>query len=337
MIDQQVLGHARVRHQHRRRRPLRALPRLGRGRPQGRRPAGRRRPRQRGGGVPPDVAARPGSRHLWLNRAMLAHRQRRPRAGRGGDGPRSPTRACCAATASSRSCASTAAGPYALDEHLARMARSAANLRLPFDVDAVRADARALLEAAEARPTRMLRMVVTRGGRRIALVEPLPDAPRDARAGHVTYAPTRLLDGIKSLSYGANMLATRLAKEHGRRRGAARHAARPRARGADAHARSALARRRDARHAAARRPRPRLDHPPRRCIELVAGRRAPDHARRAARRRRRRSSPRRRARCRPSARRRRRAARGPGPADARSAARRFDEPPSRARWPGSPA
>jgi branched-chain amino acid aminotransferase len=31
----------------------------------------------------------------------------------------------------------------------------------------------------------------------------------------VTYAPPRLLDGIKSLSYGANMLATRLAKEAG--------------------------------------------------------------------------------------------------------------------------
>ena len=29
------------------------------------------------------------------------------------------------------------------------------------------------------------------------------------------YAPTRILDGVKSLSYGANMLATRLAKEQG--------------------------------------------------------------------------------------------------------------------------
>jgi branched-chain amino acid aminotransferase len=31
----------------------------------------------------------------------------------------------------------------------------------------------------------------------------------------VTYSPTRVLDGVKSLSYAANMLATRLAKEQG--------------------------------------------------------------------------------------------------------------------------
>ena len=31
----------------------------------------------------------------------------------------------------------------------------------------------------------------------------------------VTYAPTRILDGVKSLSYAANMLASRLAREEG--------------------------------------------------------------------------------------------------------------------------
>ena len=31
----------------------------------------------------------------------------------------------------------------------------------------------------------------------------------------VTYAPTRVLDGVKSLSYAANMLATRIAREQG--------------------------------------------------------------------------------------------------------------------------
>jgi branched-chain amino acid aminotransferase len=35
------------------------------------------------------------------------------------------------------------------------------------------------------------------------------------RLASVTYAPPRILDGVKSLSYGGNMLATRLAKERG--------------------------------------------------------------------------------------------------------------------------
>jgi len=37
--------------------------------------------------------------------------------------------------------------PFALEEHLERMARSAQSLRLAFDTDAVRADAHALIAA----------------------------------------------------------------------------------------------------------------------------------------------------------------------------------------------
>src|SRR6202012_3849752 len=47
------------------------------------------------------------------------------------------------------------------------------------------------------------------------LTEPMVQTPEHVRLSSVTYAPTRIPDGIKSLSYGANMLAGRLARERG--------------------------------------------------------------------------------------------------------------------------
>jgi branched-chain amino acid aminotransferase len=104
--------------------------------------------------------------------------------------------------------------PFALADHLARLDRTCAGLRLPYDGDALRSEISALLEAsgeAEA----LMRIVLTRGGRRVLTIEPLPDRPAAFRVATVTYATTRVLDGLKTLSYGANMLAGRLARERG--------------------------------------------------------------------------------------------------------------------------
>jgi branched-chain amino acid aminotransferase len=104
--------------------------------------------------------------------------------------------------------------PYAWEEHLARLGRTCAGLRLAPDFEAIRAEAEALLAAA-GEPKSLLRLVVTRGGRRIAIVEPLPVRGVTARVATITYAPTRVLNGLKTLSYAGNMLAVRLAKEQG--------------------------------------------------------------------------------------------------------------------------
>ncbi len=106
--------------------------------------------------------------------------------------------------------------PFAFEDHLARLQRSAASLRLPLDTEAVRADAHRLLAQAGSGPDHdLLRIVITRGGRRLLLTEPLASTPERIRLLPITYSPTRVLDGVKSLSYAANMLASRLAREGG--------------------------------------------------------------------------------------------------------------------------
>jgi branched-chain amino acid aminotransferase len=106
--------------------------------------------------------------------------------------------------------------PFAMEEHMQRMERSASNLRLPVDLEAIRADAGRLLAHVGSGPEhQLMRIVVTRGGRRLLLTEPLPPMPEQVRLGPVTYSPTLVLDGVKSLSYGANMLCSRLARERG--------------------------------------------------------------------------------------------------------------------------
>src|ERR671923_2146370 len=106
---------------------------------------------------------------------------------------------------------------FALADHLDRLERSAANLRLDeVPRSELESEIPQLLEdRGGAEFDGCLRVVLTRGGHRLLLTEPLPATPERVRLGVVEYAPTRVLDGIKSLSYGANMLCGRLARERG--------------------------------------------------------------------------------------------------------------------------
>ncbi|TQM43366.1 aminotransferase class IV [Pseudonocardia cypriaca] len=104
--------------------------------------------------------------------------------------------------------------PFAWDEHVERLKRSAANVRLEFDLDAALAEVDALLERVGA-VDGALRLLITRGGRRVVIVGPLPQRPPAITLGTIQYAPTRVLDAVKSLSYAANMLASRVAREGG--------------------------------------------------------------------------------------------------------------------------
>jgi branched-chain amino acid aminotransferase len=104
--------------------------------------------------------------------------------------------------------------PFALVDHLDRLQRSAGAIELEFDRAALEAEIEALLgEAGEV--DGQLRLIVTRGGRRIAATEPIPEHLEALSLATVTYSPTVILDGVKSLSYAANMQATRIAKGKG--------------------------------------------------------------------------------------------------------------------------
>jgi branched-chain amino acid aminotransferase len=104
--------------------------------------------------------------------------------------------------------------PLALGEHLDRLERSAAAIELPVERGLLEAELAELLRSHGERDAQ-LRIVITRGGRRIAATEPLPEQTASVRVASVTYNPTVILTGVKSLSYAANMQATRIAKAAG--------------------------------------------------------------------------------------------------------------------------
>ena len=104
--------------------------------------------------------------------------------------------------------------PFGFTDHFDRLDRSAAGIFLEYDRPAFERETRALIEE-QGRHDNALRLVLTRGGRRIAIIEPLPEFKHGLSLSGVRYQPTIVLNQLKTLSYGGNMRATRLAQRDG--------------------------------------------------------------------------------------------------------------------------
>jgi branched-chain amino acid aminotransferase len=104
--------------------------------------------------------------------------------------------------------------PFALDDHLDRLERSCQGIFLEWDRKAFEDEVDALLAENE-HDAAALRLLVTRGGRRIAMIEEPTGFEHGIALSSVRYQPTVILTGLKTLSYAANMAATRLAQRDG--------------------------------------------------------------------------------------------------------------------------
>lgn len=104
--------------------------------------------------------------------------------------------------------------PFGMVDHLDRLDRSAEGIFLEYDRATFEREIDALI-AEHGKHDAALRLVLTRGGRRIAIIEPLPDFRHGLRLSGVRYQSTIVLTHLKTLSYGGNMRATRLAQRDG--------------------------------------------------------------------------------------------------------------------------
>ena len=104
--------------------------------------------------------------------------------------------------------------PFGMTDHLDRLDRSAAGIFLEYDRPTFEREIDALIDE-HGKHDAALRLVLTRGGRRIAIIEPLPEFRHGLTLSGVRYQPTIVLNQLKTLSYGGNMRATRLAQRDG--------------------------------------------------------------------------------------------------------------------------
>jgi branched-chain amino acid aminotransferase len=120
--------------------------------------------------------------------------------------------------------------PFALSRHLVRLGRSAAGLGLPEpDLDQIRAGALAVVEAPGLAPLARMRITVTggiaplgseRGGSPVTAIVALAEQKLPAPSVDVVVVPWPrnehgALSGLKTTSYGENVLALAYAADHG--------------------------------------------------------------------------------------------------------------------------
>jgi branched-chain amino acid aminotransferase len=104
--------------------------------------------------------------------------------------------------------------PFALKDHLDRLQRSSEGIFLEWDRSVFEQEIDALLETNNETGA-SLRLIITRGGRRLAMIEQPAPFEHGITLQSVTYQPTIVLTGLKTLSYEANMTATRIAMSRG--------------------------------------------------------------------------------------------------------------------------